>query len=64
MKKSIWYHYQYRDINGNIVENVDGSTGAMQAGKKQAWQIKQIEQVLTTKHGIKCICKLIKTETA
>ena len=63
MKKPNFYHYQYRDINGNIVENSDGSTGSMHAGKKAAWQIKQIEQALTTKHGIKCFCKLIKTES-
>lgn len=64
MKKSTLYYYQYCDLNGNLVENAEGSTVTMQLGKKAGWQIKQIALSLTAKYGIKCFCKLIKTETA
>ena len=54
---TMWYKYQFEDLNGNPVEDNAGSTGSIQPDKMKGWQIKAKEMQLKAKHGVKCIVK-------
>jgi hypothetical protein len=59
----MWYYYEYRDINGNLVCDQGGGNGTMVKGKMAAYVIKNKERALTALHGVKCIVKFVRTES-
>jgi len=58
----MWYTYEFRNADGKLVEDHSGSTGSIQPDKMKDYIIRQKEQNLTAKHGVKCFVKLTKTE--